>query len=93
MVVGHEFTKDPDAVKDYVFDWGTKWLKPGDTIFLATVFPDDGLTLDSTTKDDTTVTAWVSGGTAGQNYDLRCHITTTGGRQDDWTFKIKVRQQ
>jgi hypothetical protein len=39
-------TKDPDAVLDYVWDWGL-WLDPGDTIVDHTVTADPGITVAS----------------------------------------------
>jgi len=61
-------------VLDYKFDWkaktngsgATDWLAVGETISTYTVTADAGLTKasDSKTDTNTSVTAWLSGGTA-----------------------------
>lgn len=90
--------KDPDAVLDYTFDW-TDWLEDGDTIATFNVAldapPDSVLVVNS---DDiltgaTGVVAWLSGGTLGQLYPVRCRITTLHDRTDDRTMLVPVRQQ
>jgi hypothetical protein len=89
--MAHRHTKDPSAILDYQFDWSA-WLV-ADTITAHTVTAEDGLTVDSTTASTTAVTAWVSGGTVGETYELTCHITTADGRQDDRTLHIAVRER
>lgn len=86
------FKKDPDAVLDYQWDW-SDWLATGDTISSYTVTPDTGLTLDDDSNDSTSVTAWLSGGTAGAIYNVVCNIVTTGGREDDRTIVIEVEER
>ena len=93
------FKKDPAAVLDYKQDWktntnqstGTDWLASGETITAATVTADTGLTVDSDSITDTstTVTAWLSSGTAGTDYNVVFHITTSAGREDDRTMVIR----
>ena len=88
------FTKDPDAVLDYKFDWSS-WLATGETITSRTVTVDAGLTNDSDSITDSgaSVTVWLSGGTANKNYAVACKITTDGGRTDERTDTIHVRQR
>jgi len=83
--------KDPDATLDYKWDWAA-WLD-GDTITDATVTATTGITVDSIAHDATTVTVWASGGTDGSTYDLVCHVTTTGGREDDRTLSLRVTER
>jgi len=75
----------------------------GATITSAVVTPDAGLTLDSDNTDavtvrgityavNTVVTAWLSGGTAGVDYNLRCRIVTSDSRTLDMTAIIPVRE-
>lgn len=90
--MAEEFIKDPDAVLDYQWKW-IDWLPAGDAIASATVIAEDGLTVDGSTSTADTVTAWLSGGTAGLNYRVTCRIETDGGRIDDRTATIKVRQR
>ena len=90
---------DPDARLPYRWDWavpdaaGETWLD-GDTITAATVTSSDpSVTVEPPSHDDTTVTAWVSGGTVGATVGLTCHITTAGGRQDDRTMTISIQER
>lgn len=86
-------THDPNAVLDYVFAWGA-WLA-GDTITNHEILlqPADGLTIDDSTHDDTTVTVWLSGGTVGQSVKVTCRVTTTAGRTDDRTLTLTIRNR
>jgi hypothetical protein len=95
MTSKRTFVKDPNAVLDYVFDWGTDYLAVGETISTRTVTVDTGLTKDSDsiTGGSTSVTVWLSGGTAGVSYQVTCRITTSSGRTDDWTITVKVQQR
>lgn len=86
------FLKDGSAVLDYVVDWSA-WLDDAETLTAATVTAATGITVDSSSHDDTTVTFWLSGGTDGQDYTVTCHVTTSAGRQDDRTVRIRVRQR
>ena len=87
------FGKDPNAVLDYVIDWGDEWLEAGDEISTSTWTVPTGITKDSDTKTTTTTTIWLSGGTDGVSYDIVNRIVTTGGRTDDRTITIKVRER
>lgn len=86
------FTKDPDATLDYQWNWAA-WLEVGETITTANVTVPDGITLDSSTHADTTVTAWLSGGKAGKGYKVLCHIETNAGREDDRSIYIRVQDR
>lgn len=98
-----DFTKDPDAVLDYKFDWKsnsngrgfTDWLDTSETITSHTVTVPTGLTLDSSSQADTntSVIAWLSGGTAGTTYNVTCQIATSAGRTDDRTIEISVAER
>ena len=102
------FTKDPDAVLDYKFDWkpltngsgDTDWLDTAETITVATVtitptVAGTGLTKDSQslTDTDTSVTVWLSKGEDNTDYTVACKITTNGTRTDERTITIQVRQR
>jgi hypothetical protein len=86
------FYKDPDAVVDFAIDW-SDWLPTGDTISTSTWDVPAGLTEDSETESTTLTTVWLSGGTAGQDYNITNQIVTAGGRTDDRTITIKVRER
>ena len=87
------FTKDPDATLDYVLDW-TEWLGAfGDTIATSSWTVPDGLVKVTESNTSVLATVWLSGGTDGQAYSVTNRITTVGGRADDRTIKIKVRNK
>lgn len=92
MTVPSSFIKDPAAVLDYEVDWST-WLADGETIATSTVTVEDGLDLDSDTNTDTVVTAWLSGGTVGENYTVTSQITTSQSRTDERSITIHVRER
>jgi len=83
------FTKDPEAVLDYTFDW-SDWLATGETISSYTVTVPTGITKDSDSQADGVVTVWLSGGTAGTNYRVECKIVTSAGRTDERSIWIKA---
>lgn len=97
------FIKDPSAVLDYKFDWkaltngsGTSdWLASSETISTKTITASTGITVDSSSLTDTntSVTVWLSGGTAGSDYTVACKIVTSAGRTDERTITIQCRDR
>lgn len=86
--------KDPNAILDYTFDW-TTWLDlVSDTIASHQVIVPAGMTLvtSTVTGANKKVTAWLSGGTVGQTYQITCRIITNSSpaRQDDRSFYAKI---
>lgn len=90
--VGVYIEKDPYAVLDYSLDF-TNWMPDGDTITSISITPDAGITVDSTSNTDYIATAFISGGTAGNIYNIEFKIVTTGGLQDSRNFRIKVLER
>lgn len=84
-----DFTKDPDAVLDYVWDWSA-WLDD-DVIDDFEVLPADGITVQSSSATDTAVTVWLADGELNATYAVTCRIFTLGGRTDDRTSRFRVR--
>lgn len=85
-------SKDANATLDYVITWAN-WLG-ADTITGAPVWTvDAGLTLSAQSNTTTTATVWLAAGIAGQNYTVACRITTTGGRIDERSFIVRVRNR
>lgn len=82
--------KDPAAKLDYMFDW-TTWLD--DDVIEDATFTAVGVTAEAGDIANKTAVVWVSGGTAGQRYDVTCHITTAGGRVDERSITIPVRNR
>ena len=71
----NRFIKDTAAVLDYEWDW-SDWLAVGETIDTAVVTTMAGLTIDSQSHTNTTVTVWLSGGTDADTYLVSCNIIT-----------------
>jgi hypothetical protein len=87
-----DYEKDPDETVDYVFNVAP--LLGTDTIVACEFLtPDAGLTLGSTSFDDTTATAWISGGSRGLVYRLTARFITAAGRKFDRTVRILIREQ
>lgn len=84
-----DYTKDPDAVLDWVFDW-TPWLGASETISTSTFILTPGITKNSDTKTASTTTIWLSGGSAGKPYRITNRIVTNQGRTDDRSITIRV---
>lgn len=97
------FHKAPQAILDYKFDFkaftngsgDSDWLAEGETISDYTVAPDTGITVDSDglTDTNTSVTIWVSGGVAGENYKISLEIETNNGRTDKRTATFRVKER
>ena len=81
------YTKDPDSVLDYAFDWNT-WLGASETISSHVVTADSGLTKDSDSESGGIVTAWLSGGTAGTSYNVACKIVTSDSRTEERSITV-----
>jgi len=97
--VGHFIEKDPFAVLDYTLDW-TNWLPSGYNLSSITVTAETisgdaaALTIDSSTNTNKLATAFISGGTVGNVYNVEYKITATKGGatsiKDSRNFRIKV---
>lgn len=89
-----QWEKDPSAVLDYKFDW-SDWLGTGETISSKTITAETGITVDSSsiTDSSTSVTVWLSGGTAVTVYKIACLITTSASRTDERTIEIYVNNR
>ena len=90
-MVENIFPKDPSAVLDYPFNWNkasSPWLQSGETISSYVITVEAGLTEDSASENAGVVTVWLSGGTAGEIYDVACLINTSNGRTDERTIQI-----
>lgn len=87
------FVKDPAAVLDYSLDWGP-WLS-ADTISNSSWVVESGISIESGSEvfDTTTTGLFISGGVHGENYLVTNQIITTGGKTDERSFQIKVRNR
>lgn len=88
--------KDPDEVLDYRLDWLGTSSKPGplydsdDTISNSLWVVPAGISKESDINDGGSTTIWLSGGTAGETYEILNRITTAGGRTMDQTIELVV---
>lgn len=97
--MGTFFIKDPDATLDYKWDWkastngtgDTDWLESTETISSFALTVPASITVSTSSESSGAVTAWLSGGTAGSDYEIQCKITTSTGRIDERTITLKVR--
>lgn len=88
------FRKDPDAVLDYGFDWGTDdWLESGETIVDSVWVVESGITKDSDSLSSLLTKIWLSGGTAGEQYRINNKVTTSAGRIDERSFVVLVENR
>jgi hypothetical protein len=86
------FTKDPNDVLDYRWNW-VNWLIDGDTIATSTMIPEPGIVVDSDDHDDTSAWVWLSGGTTGQTVRVTNRVTTAQGRTIDRTAAFHIRER
>jgi hypothetical protein len=87
-----DFEKDPDAVLDYIWDW-SEWLGSDTITGTPTITVPTGLTKTSQSNTTTTVTVWLSGGTADAVYSVACKIVTAGARTDERIIRIAVNNK
>ncbi|MGW2666116.1 phage fiber-tail adaptor protein [Nocardia tengchongensis] len=94
--------KDPLAVLDYEFAWGREhggeppWLQPGEFVQTETItISPAGLTLESSdiTAGGQSVTVWLSQGTTGTTYTVRCKVVTTESRTDVRSMSVLVQNR
>jgi hypothetical protein len=88
--------KDPDAVLDYMIDWGAEYL--GDDQILESewsIVPDEagGLSVNGNAFDGTTATVTVAGGLAGKLYRLVNRVVLGSGRIDDRSLTVRVENR
>lgn len=90
--MGNKFTKDPDAIKDYYFDWRS-WLEPSDSITSYTITASAGITVQSHSHLAGVVTVWLSGGAVDTSATVTCRVVTAQGRRDDKTMYFQIRAE
>lgn len=83
-------TKRPADTLDYDIEFSC-WLTEGDSVLSAEALPrQDGITVDRTEVHDDVVKVWVSGGDAGNSYDILVTASTVLGRIKETKFSIRV---
>ncbi|MEQ1887569.1 MAG: hypothetical protein ABL951_00135 [Alphaproteobacteria bacterium] len=88
------YVKDPGAVLDYSIDWGGGYLQGGETLSSSiwTIFPGD-MTQSAAGNTASVATVTVTGGVAGQIYQMSNRITTSQGRTDERSITVRVEQR
>lgn len=74
---------------DYDIDF-TDWLNYPDTVVSATAISDEGITIENSQVFDGVVKVWVSGGKAGNSYNINVTATTNEGRVVEVCFNLRV---
>jgi hypothetical protein len=88
--------KDPDAVLDYLIDWGAEYL--GDDLLAESdwsVAPDEagGVTIAGSDFDATTSTVKAGGGLPGRIYRLINEVVTASGRVDSRSIVLRMEKR
>ena len=84
--------KDPNAKLDYTINW-TQWLGTDTITDSAWEVSSTELIIENNSSDNTTTTVWLSAGLAGQVYIVTNRITTTSGRIQDQSFRLKIKEK
>jgi hypothetical protein len=87
-----QITKDPNANLDYMVDW-TAWLGEDDLSTAQFIDASGALTIANVSHTPKTATAWISGGVVNETYTVTCRVTTAGGRQEDRSFLLNIRER
>ena len=96
VVAGKRYDHDPDAELDYTVDW-SDWLPEGDALSASTWTVPAGMTLLNATRTGTLAVIWLAfdsnAGEVGTVYRITNHIVTTGGRKDDRSFEVVIKEK
>lgn len=91
------FVKNPTSTLDYTFDWGFQLLEGGEIISSDegwNIDPDNategGLALSATSATQTSTTAHLTGGVAGDAYLVSSAIQTDQGRRIERSLIVRV---
>ena len=91
MANQRNFEKDPDATVDFTVDW-TDWLE-SDTLSTGTWVVPAGITNVSSQYTTVKDTVFLSGGTVNNTYAIINRISTVGGKINDQTIYVLVKEQ
>ena len=89
--------KDPQATLDYTFDWTDYLAALPDTISSAansatfTIDTLSGITIAAQSNTSTKATVWIAGGINGATAMVTSTIKTAGGRTDERSIYIKLK--
>lgn len=88
-----EYVHDPNAVLDYLWPW-TGWLVAGDALasFEILAGPEVAVSRAGITPDGVVAFLGPCSVTSGV-VPVTCRVTTTGGRIDDRTIRLRIMQR
>jgi len=95
MNLSKDFTKCADDILDFSINW-SNWLNDSDGVSTAswTVTSPEGdsdpIVVDSSSLASNKATAFLSGGTSGKYYKVKCRIVTTAGLEADGYLIIQI---
>lgn len=92
MALG-KFVKSPDEIKRYSVDY-VDWLDTGEYLQAAVVTASPSgpiIDVQGITSNDTDVSFFVTGGTAGTSYKLKTRATTTNGQVKEDIILLEIR--
>jgi len=85
--------KDPDSLLDYPIDWSAWLTALGDSYLSHTIENiTGGLVEVSSPESSGIITVWLSGGTLSETASFTVRIVTNGGRTEDRTFYLKIKE-
>jgi hypothetical protein len=84
---------DPDARKDFTFDFSDFVSESDVTIVTHEIVHGDGVVVDDSTNSDTEVTFWVSGVAQGATETVTVRVTLSTGLVDDYSLNFRGKQQ
>lgn len=86
--------KDPQAVLDYSWDWSAWLAGIGDTYASHTIFQETGgPTTVGSAQTAGIISAFISGGVPDAKHRVTCRIVTVGGRTDDRSIFLKIKDR
>ena len=85
--------KDPDAVLDFPISFADWLTDISDLHASHTVEATGGLVVDSSTHSAGVITVWLSGGEVDALATFTVRVVTEGGRTDDRTFYLKIKER
>jgi hypothetical protein len=85
--------KDPNAVLDFPVSFAAWLADVSDTYASHTVTVTGGLVCDSSTQSAGVITLVLSAGTLGETASFTIRIVTAGGRTDERTFYLSIKDR
>ncbi len=85
--------KDPDAILDYPIDFSGWLLDISDTYLSHEVITSEGITCITSNEVAGVISPFITGGMLGTTEWFTIRISTVGGRTDDRTFYLKIKER